>query len=580
LISVGAGRIVSPVRIPRLLLVPVLAASMLVDGHAAVAASDVTVGGTSGTLTFTATSSAPYVQFYFDGDVVGTPEATNGGSAQTAFDSWGYANSSHQVGAADCTDAVTCEPTPSASTDVTLANAAPTITAPTSGAPVFGDFDVTATNPGGGLEFSVHKMRFAFGVGPPYDGHYRGRALSPGTHTVTVTQCTIAGTRCDGPADTVDVVAELQPTIIALAPNPFSPRHRHAVLSYRLQDAENVSITVRSAAGAVVRGPLDLGMQSGGTHSWTWSGNTDAGAVAPSGRYRIVLATSRDADGVTVYGKTAKFVTLDGTAPALGHVDGTGAFYPVHDGYRDTFTASARLSERALVTLHVKTAGGRPVRTITRTLRAGRVALRWDGLNSRARRVAGGTYRWYLTAGDAAGNVMRTPVATVTVSSSRLVTHVVSLAQHGADAVSTSVSDHSCGEANRRDSDYQNGLWLVNGCYQSTGSSTVAAVYRFVVPNATRYNKISATVVGYSLFAPSRVHASYRNAASGTWDDGALVTIRSSRKGLHPLRSISGAQHVGTGRTLTVSIVVDNHDAPCDLDVASLAVQLHYSTLS
>jgi flagellar hook assembly protein FlgD len=581
LISLGVARIVSPVRIPRLLMVPTFAFSMLCFAGPASAATAVTVDGTSGTLTFHASSSASYVQFFVDGTAVGTPVATSGGSAATTFDSWGYANSDHQVGAGDCPDTTTCESTPSATVGVTLTNAAPTITAPAADTHVLGGFHVTATTDGGGLRFSLHGSPFDFVAAPPYDGHYQGAALSPGTHTVKVTQCDATGSVCEGPADTVGVVADsLQPRITALAPNPFSPKHGRTTLGYTVQDREDVSVTVRDAAGDAVRGPLDLGTRSGGAHSWSWSGNTNAGPVAPSGRYRIVLATSREADGVTVHGRTTRVVTLDSTAPVLAHVTGPPTFYPVRDRYRDTFAATTRLSETALVTLHVNTAGGRAVRTVEATRKRGRATVTWDGRNGAGRIVPAGTYRWYSTARDAAGNTARSAVSTVTASSSRLVGHGLSLVHNGADAHSTNVTDRSCGEASRKNSDYPNGLWLVNGCYQSTSAETVAATFRFVVPRATRYDRLATTVDGYSLFAPSRVHAAYRSAATGKWDAGALVTIRTSRQGLHALGTQTGAQHVGPGHVVTVSVVVDNADAPCDLDISRVLVRLRYSVLT
>ena len=77
LISLGTGRIVSPVRIPRPLLVSVLAVPMIAVAHSAAADTTVQVDGTSATLTFTVASAAPYVQFYFDGKAVGMPVATS-----------------------------------------------------------------------------------------------------------------------------------------------------------------------------------------------------------------------------------------------------------------------------------------------------------------------------------------------------------------------------------------------------------------------------------------------------------------------------------------------------------------------
>jgi len=579
LISTGAGRIVSPVRITRLLLAPALALSLLSVAGPAAADPTVGVSGDSGRITLSESSAAAYVRFLVDDSPIATVPVS-GGTASSDFDTWGYANTMHRLSAADCSDVDTCA-SPGDPTLVTLNNSAPQITAPADGTHVLGGFHVTATSAGGGLQFSAGGARFDFAAASPYDGHYQGAALRPGSHTVVVTQCNLAGTLCAGPSASVAVVADsLHPTITGLAPNPFSPKRHRTELSYTIQDSEQVSVAVRAASGSTVRGPLDLGVRAGGAHSWSWSGNTDAGPVAPSGRYRIVLTTSRSADGVMVHGTAAKVVTLDRTAPVLTRVHGAATFYPVRDRYRDTFTATARLSEPAVVALHVATAGGRPVRTIEATRSAGRTALTWNGRDGTGKIVAAGTYRWYLSARDRSGNAARTSVATVNVSSSRLVSHVVSLVRNGADAVSTAISDHSCGEASRRNSDYADGLWLVNGCYQSKSPATVAAVFRFVVPRATRYDRLTATVDGYSLFAPSQVHAAYRNAVTTKWDDGALVTIRDSRQGLHALGFQTGAQHVGSGRVVTASVVVDNADAPCDLDIARLLVRVRYSVLT
>jgi flagellar basal-body rod modification protein FlgD len=64
------------------------------------------------------------------------------------------------------------------------------------------------------------------------------------------------------------------------------------------RDADRVVVTISDAAGRTVRN-LDLGALPSGATSFTWDGNTDAGAAAADGIYTIAVAATASGSAVS-----------------------------------------------------------------------------------------------------------------------------------------------------------------------------------------------------------------------------------------------------------------------------------------
>ena len=550
--------------------------------------SAVTISGTGGTLTLSADSTAPYVQFSLADKPVAAPAAVSGGTATIQVDSWGYPNDTLTASAVDCADptAASCATSPgTVSAPITLANDAPVVQTPNDGATVTGGFTITATSLGGGLQFQVDGHRVGFDPTAPYAYSYSGSALSTGPHTITVVQCSTDEVRCLGPTSSVVITSDsLHPSIVSLTPVVFSPNGDRVKdttsLVFALPDVEAARVSVLTSAGHIVRGPLSLGTLASGQHSWTWNGRTSTGGYAATGTYRVVLDTSRTIQNVVVRGEVARSVTVDRTAPQLSGITGRGAtFYPARDGYADAFVPAARMTERATVTLHILSSTSRPVRTISAVRNAGPITMSWNGTDSHGRRVAAGRYRWYLTATDAVANRANTAFSTVVVSPKKLVAKIFTVTQNGAAAIGAGASDTSCASASRADSEYTNGIWLVNACSASSTIEIASAIYHFAVPGAVRYDRVNTQIDGYSLFAPTGVSSLYWSPSTGTYRLPGMYRIVDSSAGWYSLGSMSGAGLIDSRHIAEVAVAVDNIDAPCDFDIAKVKFTLHSSVL-
>jgi flagellar basal-body rod modification protein FlgD len=63
------------------------------------------------------------------------------------------------------------------------------------------------------------------------------------------------------------------------------------------QSADRIVVTISDASGRTVR-ELDLGAASSGTHTFTWDGITDGGAVAADGVYTINVAATAGGNAI------------------------------------------------------------------------------------------------------------------------------------------------------------------------------------------------------------------------------------------------------------------------------------------
>ena len=547
--------------------------------------------GTSGVLTLTADSSAPYVLFEVDGAPVdgqttATPVAVSNGQGTATFPTWGTVNGlTHTVTAADCasTEVASCNTTP-AQTSVVVSNDAPVITAPADNSAVTGGFTVTATAAGGGIRFLVDGSAKGFAASAPYSFDYTGSALSTGSHTLAVVQCSTDDTLCSGPQATVSITSDsLHPTISAPSPSTFSPNgDRHmdtTAVTYSLPDSETATADVLNAAGKTVR-TVALGTQSG-RHTWTWNGRSDVNKVVGSGRYTIRLSTSAVRNGATVLGSVSTAVTLDTRAPALSSVHYGTSVYPHRDGFRDTFPVSFRTDERATATLVILNARNHVVRSISASHAAGTMTLSWNGTDSHNHGVAAGTYGWYLTWHDAVDNTARTGVHHLGLSLRRLVTKHATITKNGDSFWTAAGSDPSCSQASTKLSNYVHGVWLANSCKNSSdGPQLASAFYHVGLPAALSYSSVSVLVGGAALQPPSVMSVAYgRSGGKSAFVVGRRYPISSSAQGYWRIGTVNPTGLMTSKRVMNLGVSVDNMSGRGDFDIAVLRLTVTYTVL-
>lgn len=536
------------------------------------------VTGSAGRIRLTAASSAPQIAFRIDAEPERAPVRVSGGSAATTFVSWGYPNGTHTLRAYDCTAYGECN-WHAATITFSVANPAASVTAPAAGATVTGLFHVQAVNSAGGpLRLLVDGHAQGLRTAAPYDFPVSTSYLTAGRRTLAVQGCSTDGRLCRGPVSPAITVNAngLHPRITGLSPTTISPNGNRvqdsALLAYRLPNAEHVHVAVYDARGTRVRSAW-LGTQAAGAHVWRWRGERDGGARLPDGRYTLVLDTSAGSRRGWVYTTGV----VDDRRPKLASPSGRNAvFYPAHDGYRDVFTTRTRLSEPGRLTLTIRTAQGRLVRTVSAHRTAGAAAVGWTGRDRHGRLVAAGSYRWTLSLTDAGGNVGHTGTYRVRVSGKRLVPATWYVTRGGA-ADSSAGGTKSCASARRGSSAYSGGLYLLNAC--SLNSFELAyANYTFRVPHAFAYRTVSLQARGRSRHAPSELSGAMQAV------DGSVDIPRYERVGgalrWYPIAAVRAARHITPHGYVHVALLLDSYYAGRnDFDVAQVRLRVQVTVL-
>ncbi len=537
----------------------------------------------SGTVTLTARAGVgrAAVGFYVDGTRVALVRTTvSPWNASFAWPTWGWAEGTHTVEARDCTTAGLCSPT-GASRTVTLDNAAPALSAPADGATVSGPVAITATSPGGGLAVLVDGARKAFDGAAPFALEVNASALTDASHTVEVVQCNTAGTRCAGARSAVATVtsSSLHPTVTTVTNAVFSP-NKDAVketttVTYSLPSAQRVSVSIRNSAGTAVR-TVAAAAKVAGAQTFTWNGVTTGTTVAPGGTYSIRISTT-DAAAPGLKGLATASVRLDKTSPKLTAVGGTGTtFYPVVDGYRDTFVPKTTLSEKARLTLTVKNSAGTTVRTISQDKPApGATSLTWDGKNGSGTLVPAGRYTWRFTATDLGGTRTSSAAFTVTVSKAKLTTRTSVVTLRGAQAYDWGGSA-TCATAVATGSTYApKGKWLKNNCPVSNPQEALA-FFTLTMPSAIRYTSLKVTSAGSSHSPPSDVQAGIFSSQTNDYDVSGPKPASATTLTTLTFATFTGAGHV-VARKADVVVWVPNYRAPLtDWDISNVTVTVVY----
>ncbi|MDT4949842.1 MAG: serine protease [Pseudonocardiales bacterium] len=551
--------------------------------------SAVSVSGTADVVTLQATSAAPKVRFQLDSGTPSVPVAVTSGTASLNLASWGYVNGNHSVTAFDCTATGECAAAGNA-TSFDLENAGPQVTSPVDQAAITGGFTIQATSTGGGLQLLVDGSVRGFDASSPYAFAYSGSALSDGTHTIQVRQCSVDGTRCAGPQSSPNTITShsLHPTISSISPNPFGPNGNHVKdttrVSFSLPDAEQVTVSVLTSSGTVVRGPGSMGTLAKGPHSWTWDGRANQAGRLSDSTYTVQLSTSRGLDGATVRGLVTKTVRLDNTAPTYSSTTGSGAhFYPYHDGYADSFSPGTKLSESGQLKLEIRTAKGQLIRTITASRSAGHATLSWTGRTSSGKALAAGTYTWRFVVTDVAGNTRVSPNYHVTLSLKKLVARSTVIRKNG-DAITFAGGSAACAGAFPSASDFAHGVELINVCDPSQyGLQLGLALYRFKLPSATRYSQLAIHAYGFSFYFPSSIEGAFFRAGSDLVDVRPSVTVGTAAHRLYSLGTVGASGHYDASHVAEIGVSVDDsyNDSvnPSDFDLAYVELTVTYYVL-
>ncbi len=549
--------------------------------------SGLSATGTAGTVVFSATSTAPAVEFQVDSGAFTAPIATVGGVATYNWPSWGFANGSHTVHALDCTNFNECDSAPGSVT-LTLDNAAPAVTTPGSGASVSGAFIIGASSPGGVVRFLIDGIPAGFDATSPYSLAYTGSGLTDAPHTVTAVECSADLSRCDGPSSAgVSFQSEsLHPTITSVLPNPFSPNGdrakdtTNAVLN--LPDTEVVVVRVLNGSGAVVRGPITLGTLVPGAHAWTWNGRTNGNVVAANGTYTVQLLTSLPGSGQPKLGSATTTVRVDTSAPTMTLTSGANVtFYPYPDGYHDTFSPAVTVNEPSTLRLVIQNSRG-IVRTISAHTAAGRASITWNGRDSAYRIVPAGTYTWYFTAVDSVSNARRGVAHLVHVSAQRLIRKTAVLTRNGSSYSNVVADVPGCSRASTASSRFfPYGARISTTCDPYlNGYNVVAARYQFALPAAVNYGTMRVLVYGTTSEVPSEILAGFYRPAAGTFDVPANVRVGSSANAWYSLGGVPAAAHYSSTRVATIAVGVDNYYyPPSNVDIRYVRLTISYNVL-
>jgi flagellar hook assembly protein FlgD len=153
-----------------------------------------------------------------------------------------------------------------------------------------------------------------------------------------------------------------------------------AAIEFHVAVPVTAAVTVERADGGAVRS-LSTDPLTTGNQRFEWDGTDDSGAPVPDGSYRFAIR------GTAPGGIAVTVLRPIGVSLALASARVTpGSISPNGDGKADRTAASYTLRAAATVTVTVRDAAGRTVRTLASAARgAGAATVAWDG------RVGAGT---------------------------------------------------------------------------------------------------------------------------------------------------------------------------------------------
>lgn len=278
-------------------------------------------------------------------------------------------------------------------------------------------------------------------------------------------------------------------TAVAVTPNPVSlgsglASELQATVQVTNNTGDTIDITSVTVGGPfLVTGTTPQTLASGASASFTASvaGGTPPGSYADS--LVVGYTDETTSDQLTVSDPITATVTrpVQFTTPATVSL---ARFYPlVVDGYRDSVTYTAHLSERANVVVRVVNARGVVRKSWTLT-NVQNPSVLWRGLNLNHRKVDPGSYRFQTFAkvpgfAKVKGGVVAVKVATGFV----LVKHRVRAYVRPSVVARSGCINHP----------YQHG-WLIN-CHGSSSGGTITLRHRY--PRNARPKSLSFTIYFY-----------------------------------------------------------------------------------
>lgn len=366
-------------------------------------------------------------------------------------------------------------------------------------------------------------------------------------------------------------------TINSVSPNPFSANGNGfstTTVDYTLGVDES-DVSVHVTAGDVPVYDLDIGAQTAGPWQWTWDGRDNDSLAVADGTYTITVSDGTPADDAT------GTVDVDSTLPSLTSVHGGGAtFYPVRDGYHDSWTTTVDVSEAGHVTLTIKNSNGVVVRTMRGlTFGPDHLVFTWNGRNSAGNLVPAGRYHFNYTETDAAGNHRTTANYSVYVSLKKLV-KTTKVINHAGGAFAAA-NHQGCGAGvSKANSTFSGGVLLSVTCANRQGVALTG--YNLRLPDAIKYGRMTFQMYGYShrgyaVIVPL-VYSSSANDFVLT--RSSALTVNSSTKAWRGLGSAPVNGHYTGQHVVRFIFGIGNQPGhPVDFDLKSLRVTVGCSVL-
>jgi flagellar hook assembly protein FlgD len=198
------------------------------------------------------------------------------------------------------------------------------------------------------------------------------------------------------PLEVRDLTAS--PGVVARDVNgDVTPTH----ISFDLTTGASVTVDVLNGSGSRVRRLLAGASRPAGTVALTWNGRNGAGALVPSGRYKVRVSATSPGQSTS----SERGVVADWTLAYLRL--GARPISPNGDGRRDTLAATFRLDRPANVRLRVLRGTKRVATLAAADLATGTHDYVWDGRNADDERVRDGRYWIEVRATTALGTRVR-----------------------------------------------------------------------------------------------------------------------------------------------------------------------------
>ena len=167
----------------------------------------------------------------------------------------------------------------------------------------------------------------------------------------------------------------------------------------------------------------------------------------------------------------------------------SGVFYPVKDGYKDTVDIRGVLLDPARVSLAIYGSASKRVRKADLGEQVDAYSWAWNGRDDKGKLLPAGKYKVVQTFRDAAGHTA-TAASTTTISLKKLEWKKGVITKNGEDVFSYDSSPF--GWVSTVFSDFAHGVDL----YGNIGDEWAMVLYKFKLPSAIRYGKLTFAVLG------------------------------------------------------------------------------------